>query len=118
MARIIEGRNEPKANISLTHLYHLQWNKLSHQHLYWNKGSRHCTLLLLHVDYDWSCGGDNPYYPFSRPIGVVLLWSKVSEKSPCSNNIFEDAWDFPQIQHYVNLKFLVQPLLSTFFNIC
>jgi hypothetical protein len=79
MARIIEGPSEPKANISLTHLYHLQWNKLSHQHLYLNKGFCHYMLLLLHVDYDWSCRGDNPYYPFSRPIGVVLLWSKVSE---------------------------------------
>jgi hypothetical protein len=54
-------------------------------------------------------GGDNPYFLFSRPIGVVLLWSKVSEKSPYSNNIFEDAWDPPQVPHYVNLKFLVQP---------
>jgi hypothetical protein len=64
MARIIEGPSEPKANLSLTHLYHLQWNKLSHQHHYWNKGSCHCMLLQLHVDYDWSYGGDNPYYPF------------------------------------------------------
>ncbi len=110
MARNIEGHNEPKANISLIQLYHLQWNKLSHQHFYWNKGSCHCMLLLLHVDnVDWSCGGDNPYYPFSRPIRVVLFCTKVSEKSPYSNNIFEHAWDLPHIPHYVTFKFLVQP---------
>jgi hypothetical protein len=78
-------------------------------------------LLLLHVDYDWSCGGDNPYYPFSKPIGVMLLWSKVSEKSSYSNNIFEDALALPQIPHYVNLKFLVQPpfehLFLTYVNL-
>jgi len=43
------------------------------------------------------------------PIGIVLLWLKISEKSPYSNNIFENAWDLPQIPHYVDLKFLVRP---------
>lgn len=122
MARIIEGPSEPKATHWVRPIF-ITYNGTNYPIN--NFIGTKVLVIACCCSYMWTMievvEGDNPYYPFSRLIGVKLLWSKVSEKSPYSNNIFEDAWDLPQIPHYVHLKFLVQPpfehLFLTYVNL-